>query len=242
MPKLDAHDIIRTIAESKKKTPVKVYVKGDLASLEVPEELDAYFGDKAGVLFGDWKDAEKFLKDHSEITGYHVENDGRNTGVPLLDKKKFNARIEPGAIIRDQVEIGDNAVVMMGAVINIGAEIGPGSMIDMGAVLGGRAIVGANCHIGAGTVLAGVVEPPSAQPVVIEDDVLIGANAVVLEGVRVGKGRKSRTFPKLKKTRSNLSMICASSDIFEMRPLQWGFFRYLYGKGDEDGTFRKRIN
>jgi len=151
MPKLDAHDIIKTIAESKKKTPVKVYVKGDLASLEVPEELDAYFGDKAGVLFGDWKDAEKFLKDHSEITGYHVENDGRNTGVPLLDKKKFNARIEPGAIIRDQVEIGDNAVIMMGAVINIGAEIGPGSMIDMGAVLGGRAIVGANCHIGAGT-------------------------------------------------------------------------------------------
>ncbi|MBS7037741.1 MAG: 2,3,4,5-tetrahydropyridine-2,6-dicarboxylate N-acetyltransferase, partial [Ligilactobacillus ruminis] len=149
---------------------------------------DAYFGDKAGVLFGDWTDAEKFLKDHSEITGYHVENDGRNTGVPLLDKKKFNARIEPGAIIRDQVEIGDNAVIMMGAVINIGAEIGPGSMIDMGAVLGGRAIVGANCHIGAGTVLAGVVEPPSAQPVVIEDDVLIGANAVVLEGVRVGKG------------------------------------------------------
>ena len=117
MPKLDAHDIIKTIAESKKKTPVKVYVKGDLASLEVPEELDAYFGDKAGVLFGDWKDAEKFLKDHSEITGYHVENDGRNTGVPLLDKKKFNARIEPGAIIRDQVEIGDNAVIMMGAVI-----------------------------------------------------------------------------------------------------------------------------
>lgn len=77
----------KQLPNQKKKTPVKVYVKGDLASLEVPEELDAYFGDKAGVLFGDWKDAEKFLKDHSEITGYHVENDGRNTGVPLLDKK-----------------------------------------------------------------------------------------------------------------------------------------------------------
>lgn len=61
-------------------------------------------------------------------------------------------------------------------------------MIDMGAVLGGRATVGKHCHIGAGTVLAGVVEPASATPVVIEDDVLIGANAVVLEGVRVGKG------------------------------------------------------
>ena len=77
---------------------------------------------------------------------------------------------------------------MMGAIINIGAVIGEGTMIDMGAVLGGRAIVGKRCHIGAGTVLAGVVEPPSAQPVVIEDDVVIGANAVVIEGVRVGAG------------------------------------------------------
>jgi 2,3,4,5-tetrahydropyridine-2,6-dicarboxylate N-acetyltransferase len=61
-------------------------------------------------------------------------------------------------------------------------------MIDMGVVLGGRATVGKNCHIGAGTVLAGVIEPPSAKPVIIEDDVLIGANAVVLEGVTVGTG------------------------------------------------------
>ena len=60
----------------------------------------------------------------------------------LLDKRYLNARIEPGAIIRDQVTIEDNAVVMMGAVINIGAEIGAGTMIDMGAILGGRATVG----------------------------------------------------------------------------------------------------
>ena len=169
MAKLDAHDIIRTIAESKKKTPVKVYVKGDLNSLDVPSNVETYFTNNVGVMFGDWADVEPILKD-SSVESYHLENDGRNTGVAMVDKKKFNARIEPGAIIRDQVEIGDNAVVMMGA------------------VLGGRAIVGKNCHIGAGTVLAGVVEPPSAQPVVIEDDVLIGANAVVLEGVRVGKG------------------------------------------------------
>ena len=61
-------------------------------------------------------------------------------------------------------------------------------MIDMGAVLGGRATVGKNCHIGAGTVLAGVVEPASATPVIVEDNVLIGANAVVIEGIRVGEG------------------------------------------------------
>ena len=77
---------------------------------------------------------------------------------------------------------------MMGAVINIGAKVGSGTMIDMGAILGGRAVVGNNCHIGAGTVLAGVVEPPSATPVIIEDNVVIGANAVIIEGVRIGKG------------------------------------------------------
>ena len=53
----------------------------------------------------------------------------------------------------------------------------------MNAVIGGRAIIGKNCHIGAGAVLAGVIEPPSAEPVRVEDDVLVGANAVILEGV-----------------------------------------------------------
>ena len=76
---------------------------------------------------------------------------------------------------------------MMGAIINIGAVVGKGTMIDMGTVLGGRAMVGDHCHIGAGTVLAGVVEPASATPVIVEDGVLIGANAVVIEGVHIGK-------------------------------------------------------
>lgn len=75
---------------------------------------------------------------------------------------------------------------MMGAILNIGAIVGEGTMIDMGAILGGRATVGAHCHIGAGAVLAGVIEPASAVPVVVEDNVLIGANAVVIEGVRIG--------------------------------------------------------
>ena len=141
------------------------------------------------IVFGDWKDIQPALEaSQGSIEDCFRENNCRNSAIPMVDMKQFNARIEPGAIIRDQVEIGDNAVIMMGAVINIGAVIGEGTMIDMGAILGGRATVGKNCHIGAGTVLAGVVEPPSAQPVIIEDDVVIGANAVVIEGVRVGKG------------------------------------------------------
>ena len=105
-----------------------------------------------------------------------------------MDLTTVDARIEPGAFIRDQAIIEKNAVIMMGAVINIGAVVGEETMIDMGAILGARATVGKKAHIGAGAVLAGVLEPPSASPVIIEDHVLIGANAVVLEGVRVGEG------------------------------------------------------
>ena len=188
---MDAQEIINYIATAPKKTPVKVYVR-EVEGAAVNYGSAKVFGIPEGrVVFGDWAELEGILAAASEagtVVDYVVENDGRNTGVPLLDKKGIHARIEPGAIIRDKVEIGDNAVIMMGAVINIGSVIGEGTMIDMGAILGGRATVGKNCHIGAGTVLAGVVEPASATPVIIEDDVLIGANAVVLEGVRVGKG------------------------------------------------------
>ncbi|MCR1915894.1 2,3,4,5-tetrahydropyridine-2,6-dicarboxylate N-acetyltransferase [Lactobacillus taiwanensis] len=189
MTKLDAQSIINYIGNAPKKTPVKVYLKGQLSEIKFPEDIQTFVEDHSGVIFGDWKMVKTVLDNNKDkIVDYVIENDARNSAVPLLDLKKFNARIEPGAIIRDQVEIGANAVIMMGAIINIGAEIGDNSMIDMGAVLGGRAIVGKHCHIGANAVLAGVIEPASAQPVRIDDNVLIGANAVVIEGVHVGEG------------------------------------------------------
>lgn len=184
-----AEEIIRYISESKKRTPVKVYIKGQLESIQFPEDIQSFISGPAGVLFGEWSLIEPFLQANAaNIEDYVVESDRRNSAIPLLDTKNIHARIEPGAVIRDMAKIGDGAVIMMGALINIGAEVGAGTMIDMGAILGGRATVGANCHIGAGAVLAGVIEPASAKPVIIEDNVLVGANAVVLEGVRVGKG------------------------------------------------------
>lgn len=190
MNQMDANEIINFISNSKKTTPVKVYIKGEnLNQLEEESNVQAFFEQNTGVLFGEWKEVEQFLDKHkASISDYVVENDRRNSAIPLLDKKGINARIEPGAVIRDQVEIGDGAVIMMGATINIGSVVGEGTMIDMNVAMGGRATVGNNCHIGAGSILAGVIEPPSAKPVVIEDDVVIGANAVVLEGVTVGKG------------------------------------------------------
>ena len=181
---MNAQEIIEYIRTSEKKTPVKVYV-WEKTPVDFPNcrVFNAAEGQK--IVFGDWKDVAPVLE-ANEFMHVEVESNCRNSAIPMLDTKNLQARIEPGAIIREQVEIGKNAVIMMGAIINIGAVIGDGTMIDMGAVLGGRATVGKNCHIGAGTVLAGVVEPASATPVIIEDNVLIGANAVVIEGCRVG--------------------------------------------------------
>ena len=190
MKKMDANEIISYIQNAKKSTPVKVYIKGaDLQKINFGDVSQTFFSENAGVVFGEWADISEVLEVHKDqIWDFVIENDRRNSAIPLLDLKYVNARIEPGAIIRDQVEIGDNAIIMMGASINIGAVVGQGTMIDMNVVLGGRATVGKNCHIGAGSVLAGVIEPPSAQPVMVEDDVVIGANAVILEGITVGKG------------------------------------------------------
>lgn len=183
---MNAQEIIDYIANSEKKTPVKVYVNTtgpvDFGAAKVFGSNGSY------TVFGDWAELGPVLEQNSaNITDLVVESDRRNSGVPLLDTKGISARIEPGSIIREKVEIGEGAVIMMGAILNIGAIVGPGTMIDMGAVLGGRATVGAHCHIGAGAVLAGVVEPASAMPVIVEDNVLVGANAVVIEGIRVGK-------------------------------------------------------
>ena len=184
----DPYEIARYIKEAKKSTPVKVYVKGDLEGIEFPN--CRVFGEGHSlIIFGEYAEIESILVENKpRIEYYEMENDRRNSAIPMLDLKQIKARIEPGAIIRDKVIIGENAVIMMGAVINIGAEIGDNTMVDMNAVVGARGTIGKNVHVGAGSVIAGVLEPPSKTPVIIEDDVMIGANAVVLEGVRVGRG------------------------------------------------------
>lgn len=185
---MDAREIIKFISESTKTTPVTAYVNGEIKGIEWPN-CEVYGSCKSKIIFGDYRDIIAVIEaNENVITNHRIEHDRRNSAIPMKNILNEKSRIEPGAIIRDQVEIGENVVIMMNATINIGAVIGDGTMIDMNVVLGGRATVGKNCHIGAGTVLAGVIEPPSATPVIIEDDVVIGANAVVLEGVRVGKG------------------------------------------------------
>ncbi|MFI3329490.1 MAG: DapH/DapD/GlmU-related protein [bacterium] len=110
-----------------------------------------------------------------------------NKLMDLYDYTNTNARIEPGAVIRDNVTLADDCIILMGAVVNTKASIGSRTMVDMNAVIGSGAIIMNNCHIGAGVVIAGVLEPISNKPVIIHENVFIGANAVVLEGVTINK-------------------------------------------------------
>jgi 2,3,4,5-tetrahydropyridine-2,6-dicarboxylate N-acetyltransferase len=187
---MDYRQIADLIANSRKTTPSTVYVRGAFEAKDFRGARFQAFGEgRLWILIGDYPEIDAFLKKNKRrVSARHAEIAARFSALPLLDLSKVEARVEPGAVIRAGAKIGRNAVIMMGAVINIGAEVGARTMIDMNAVLGARALVGRDCHIGAGAVIAGVLEPPSRKPVVIRDHVLVGANAVVLEGVTVGRG------------------------------------------------------
>lgn len=183
---MDSNEIIEYIANSKRRTPVKVFLKGDFSEI-IWDQFDFFGGTDFGTAFCEieqWN--EWYEKNNGIVEKFRLEVDRRNSAVPMANLEKYNARIEPGTQIRELVEIGDGAVIMMGAVLNIGCVIGQKTMVDMNVVVGGRAVIGSSCHLGAGCVIAGVIEPPSAEPVIIEDNVLVGANAVITEGVRVG--------------------------------------------------------
>ena len=184
----DPYEIVKMIRRSKRSTPVKVYINGNLDGVDL-DNVEVYGSNNFYVLYGESEIiSELILNNKDKIKNFRVENDRRNSAIPMLDLLAIDARIEPGAIIRDKVIIGKNAVIMMGAVINIGAEIGEGSMVDMNAVIGARGKIGKRVHLGAGAVVAGVLEPPSKSPCEIGDDVMIGANSVILEGVKIGNG------------------------------------------------------
>ena len=101
--------------------------------------------------------------------------------------KAAGFRIVPGAVVRRSAYIAPNCVIMP-SFINVGAHVGSGTLIDTWATVGSCAQVGERCHISGGSGIAGVLEPISSKPVIIEDDVFIGARSEIAEGVIVGQG------------------------------------------------------
>jgi 2,3,4,5-tetrahydropyridine-2-carboxylate N-succinyltransferase len=95
-------------------------------------------------------------------------------------------RIVPGgSAIRDGSFVGENVVLMPPCYVNVGAYVGEGTMIDSHALVGSCAQIGKRVHISAAAQIGGVLEPINANPVIIEDDCLIGGNTGVYEGVIV---------------------------------------------------------
>ena len=101
--------------------------------------------------------------------------------------KQAGFRAVPHAMVRYGSFIAPGAVLMP-SYVNIGAYVGAGTMVDTWATIGSCAQIGANCHISGGAGIGGVLEPVQAAPVIIEDNVFVGARSEVAEGVRVCEG------------------------------------------------------
>ncbi len=108
--------------------------------------------------------------------------------IPL--KKGYAAagvRVVPGATARWGSFL-ERGVVMMPSYVNIGARVGANTMVDTWATVGSCAQIGANVHLSGGVGIGGVLEPPQAAPVIVEDDCLIGSRCMVTQGARLRRG------------------------------------------------------
>lgn len=125
--------------------------------------------------------------------GETVEMEG--PGFPYLDKATFPARrleladgvrlVPGGSSLRRGVYVGRGVVIMPPAYINVGAWVDDATMVDSHALVGSCAQLGSRVHLSAGAQIGGVLEPPGALPVIVEDDAFVGALCGVFEGVHV---------------------------------------------------------
>lgn len=107
--------------------------------------------------------------------------------IPLKsDLASRGVRIVPPGVVRYGAYLEPGAIVMPGYV-NIGAYVGAGSMVDTWATVGSCAQIGKDVHLAGGVGIGGVLEPPGARPVIVEDGAFIGSRVVIVEGMHIGK-------------------------------------------------------
>ena len=107
--------------------------------------------------------------------------------APKRNLEAAGVRVVPPGVARYGSFL-EKGVILMPGFVNIGARVGEGTMIDTWATVGSCAQIGRRVHLSGGVGIGGVLEPPQAAPVIIEDDAFIGSRAIVVEGVRVGAG------------------------------------------------------
>ncbi len=116
---------------------------------------------------------------------------GDSSGISFYDKiptksnyEKLGARCVPPGVARYGSFLG-RGVILMPGYVNVGAFVDEGSMVDTWATVGSCAQIGKNVHLSGGVGIGGVLEPPQAQPVIVEDGAFIGSRCIVVEGVHV---------------------------------------------------------
>ena len=112
-------------------------------------------------------------------------------GLQFLDKipvkrdyAERGVRVVPPGVARYGSFLSEGVILMPGYV-NIGAWVGSGTMVDTWATVGSCAQIGRDCHLSGGVGIGGVLEPPGAQPVIVEDGCFVGSRAIIVEGVIV---------------------------------------------------------
>lgn len=111
-----------------------------------------------------------------------------NDKIPLKkDYRQQGVRVVPPAVARYGSYLAPG-VILMPSYVNIGAYVGERTMVDTWATVGSCAQIGKDVHLSGGVGIGGVLEPPQAAPVIIEDGAFIGSRCIVVEGARIGKG------------------------------------------------------
>jgi len=107
--------------------------------------------------------------------------------IPLkTGYEDLGVRVVPPAVARYGSFLS-RGVILMPSYVNIGAWVGPNTMVDTWATVGSGAQIGADVHLAGGVGIGGVLEPPGARPVIVEDGAFIGSRCIVTEGVRIGR-------------------------------------------------------
>ncbi len=186
-------DLLAAQGESADRTDVRTTVAELLAALEAGEVRAASpEGDgwaihpwvRVGILLG-FRYADVVRVEAGGAFGFS----DKHLFLPRHPASMPGARLVPGgSAVRRGAHIGQGVILMPPCYVNVGAYVDEGSMIDSHALVGSCAQIGRKVHLSAGAQIGGVLEPPGAAPVIVEDDCFVGALAALLEGVRVCRG------------------------------------------------------
>jgi 2,3,4,5-tetrahydropyridine-2-carboxylate N-succinyltransferase len=154
----------------------------DRGEIRVAEQVD-----------GEWRvneDAKAAILDYFRIREMETIELGPyeyRDKIPLKRNfEELGVRVVPPATARYGSFLS-RGVVMMPSYVNIGAWVGPNTMVDTWATVGSGAQIGADVHLAGGVGIGGVLEPPGARPVIVEDGAFIGSRCIIVEGVRIGR-------------------------------------------------------